>query len=66
MVISLNGKKIEIEEGITLKELINKKGLEPDRIVVEYNYQVLNQCEWEKTILKENDNLEVLRFVGGG
>ncbi|WP_373463297.1 sulfur carrier protein ThiS [Herbivorax sp. ANBcel31] len=66
LVISLNGKKIEIEEGITLKELINKKGLEPDRIVVEYNYQVLNQCEWEKTILKENDNLEVLRFVGGG
>lgn len=66
MIISLNGKKAEIKEGITLKELIDQKGLEPDRIVVEYNYRVLQQDEWEKTILKENDNLEVLRFVGGG
>ncbi len=66
MVILLNGKKTEIREEKTLKELINEKGLEPDRIVVEYNYQVLKQEEWEKTILKENDNLEVLRFVGGG
>ncbi len=66
MVILLNGKKTEIGEDKTLKELINEKGLEPDRIVVEYNYQVLKQDEWEKTILKENDNLEVLRFVGGG
>ncbi|AUG57370.1 MAG TPA: thiamine biosynthesis protein ThiS [Ruminiclostridium sp.] len=66
MFISLNGKKTEIKEGMTLKELIDEKGLEPERIVVEHNYQVLRQEEWEKTILKENDNLEVLRFVGGG
>jgi sulfur carrier protein len=66
LFISLNGKKTEIKEGMTLKELIDEKGLEPERIVVEHNYQVLRQEEWEKTILKENDNLEVLRFVGGG
>lgn len=66
MVISLNGKKEEVENGITLKKFINKKGLEPERIVVEYNYQVLKQDKWDETLLKENDNLEILRFVGGG
>lgn len=66
MVISLNGKKTEVKEGITLKELMSENGLEPERVVVEYNYQVLKQDKWDETLLKENDNLEVLRFVGGG
>ncbi|TYQ18393.1 UNVERIFIED_CONTAM: sulfur carrier protein [Acetivibrio alkalicellulosi] len=66
MEISLNGKKTDIDEGLSLIELIEQKGLEPERIVVEYNHQVLSKEHWDKTILKEGDNLEVLRFVGGG
>jgi sulfur carrier protein len=33
---------------------------------VEYNFQILPEQGWEKIILQENDNLEILRFVGGG
>ena len=67
MFISLNGKKTEIKKkGITLKELIDEKGLEPERIVVEHNYQDFKTGGVGETILKENDNLEVSRFVGGG
>ncbi|MFZ5986271.1 MAG: sulfur carrier protein ThiS [Bacillota bacterium] len=66
LTITLNGKKAEFDDGISLIELLSIKGLEPERVVVEYNFQVLKREEWDKVILKENDTLEVLRFVGGG
>ena len=66
MQITLNGKKLEVEQGTKLLELLEQKGLEPERVVIEYNYDILKKENWESTVLKENDNLEVLRFVGGG
>ncbi|ABN51832.1 MAG TPA: thiamine biosynthesis protein ThiS [Hungateiclostridium thermocellum] len=66
MFITLNGKQTEVDNGTTLVGLIQSKGLEPESIVVEYNYEVLPREKWDSVVLKENDNLEVLRFVGGG
>lgn len=66
MLIFLNGKEEEIRDGTTLSDFIRDKRLEPDRIVVEYNMQVSKKEDWDRVVLKENDRLEVLRFVGGG
>lgn len=66
MLIFLNGKETEIRDGTTLSDFIRDKGLEPDRIVVEYNMQVSKKEDWDRVVLEENDRLEVLRFVGGG
>ena len=64
--ILLNGQKETISENTTLLNFLTSNGLNPDTIVVEYNLNVLKNEEWSNTILKENDNLEVLSFVGGG
>ncbi|HHV29069.1 sulfur carrier protein ThiS [Acetivibrio mesophilus] len=66
MIITLNGKQTEIGEKTALMDLIQSKGLEPESIVIEYNRKVLRKEEWDSVVLKENDKLEVLRFVGGG
>lgn len=66
MNITLNGKKVMINEKINLMELVLSKQLEPERVVVEYNGKIINNDEWTEITLKENDNLELLRFVGGG
>lgn len=66
MKIFLNGKETEISEGIILTDLLKEKGLEPERVVVEYNRNIAGKEEWDNIVLKENDTLEVLRFVGGG
>ncbi|MCX7746728.1 MAG: sulfur carrier protein ThiS [Clostridia bacterium] len=66
MVITLNGSKEELRSGTTLTELIASKGLEPNRIVIEYNLEILKREDWDKVSLKENDTIEILRFVGGG
>ncbi|WP_058485750.1 sulfur carrier protein ThiS [Defluviitalea phaphyphila] len=66
MKIILNGKKENVQENITLMDLILSKNLNPDTIVVEYNLNIVKKEEWSNTFLKENDSIEVLRFVGGG
>ena len=66
MNITVNGKKEKIEKDISLLRFLQQKGIDPDTVVVEYNYEVVKKEEWDGIILKENDNLEVLRFVGGG
>ena len=66
MKIILNGNETEIEEGMRLPELIAAKGLDPGRIVVEYNGQIVRKDNREAVVIKENDRIEILRFVGGG
>jgi sulfur carrier protein len=66
MNIILNGQKTELEKAISLVELLESKGIEHDKVIVEYNFDILMRDDWSNTVLKENDNIEVLRFVGGG
>ena len=65
MQLSVNG-KIENFTKTTIDELIKDKGLNKHHIVVEYNETVVQRGEWDKIKLKDNDKLEILRFMGGG
>ncbi len=64
--ITLNGSSVEIEKQVTLIELLESKGIEHEKVIVEYNYDIIMRDDWNNTVLKEDDNIEVLRFVGGG
>lgn len=66
MKILYNGKELLVEDGITIARLLNQRGLKPDTVIVEYNYQLVMKEAWSNITLKENDVIEVLRFVGGG
>ncbi len=66
MILKINGKNEKIEQVTNLTRLIKDKGLCPERIVVEYNFQIVPKEEWGNINLQENDNLEIVSFVGGG
>ncbi|MGL5153045.1 MAG: sulfur carrier protein ThiS, partial [Clostridium sp.] len=36
------------------------------KVVVEVNFEIINNENYGSFIVKENDSLEVLSFVGGG
>ena len=40
MKVTVNGEIIDINEGTTLTGLLKEKGLEPERVVVEYNREI--------------------------
>ncbi len=66
MKIILNGKEEIIEEGSTIACLIAAKDINPLTVIVEYNLNLIGKETWDDIAIKENDRLEILRFVGGG
>lgn len=66
MNLKLNGKTVKIRENISLYDFLLSMQFELERLVVELNFEIAPKEKWKDIILKENDTIEVLRFVGGG
>lgn len=66
MVIKINGKTESVEKSYTITELVSKKGLSPEKIVIEHNLRIVPRGEWDGIAVKENDVIEIVSFVGGG
>jgi thiamine biosynthesis protein ThiS len=66
MDIQLNGQTTSVAAGITIGDLIREKDLDPATVVVEHNLTIIKTAELNQITLKQNDALEILRFVGGG
>ena len=65
MNIRVNG-KAETIDPCTIAELMMTKGLPAESLVVEHNLEIVKQAQWTEVSLKEDDQLELLSFVGGG
>lgn len=52
--------------GKTVMEMVHDLGFREDRIVVEYNGDILPKDSWTEVYLTAADRLEVVTFVGGG
>ena len=47
-------------------QLLEVLGLDPRTVVVELNRTIIRKQQLIETILKENDTVELVHFVGGG
>ena len=66
MQITINGERREVPNELTLEDLIRHLSLAPERLAVERNREVVRRTEWPRISLAENDQLEIIHFVGGG
>ena len=66
MKIFVNGDEKEFRAGISLAELITQLDLPAPRIAIELNREVVRRSDWGSTILKDDDRIEIVHFVGGG
>ena len=64
--MTLNGKNIDLQEQITVEELLNKYNLDPKKVVVEVNMEIVDDEVYSTYLLKNEDSIEVISFVGGG
>ena len=65
-VIVINGFKYLFNFTFTLLELMDYLGFNKNVIVIDYNGTILEKNNWELTILKTGDSLEILSIAGGG
>ena len=66
MKIRLNGDPREIEEARTLGSLVDELGLDRNWVVAERNSEVPDRKSWDETLLQDGDQVELVRFMGGG
>ena len=66
MKIQLNGESKTISEKTTVHNLLEEHKLQPERVVVELNKEILNKNDFITTFLSEGDSVEVIQFVPGG
>lgn len=64
----VNGKDVSLDRANSknLLDFVVLMGLNPDSIAIEYNGSIPSKDSWKGIILKDDDRLELVRFVGGG
>lgn len=66
MNIIINGKNKTLESPANLRELLEKLDLPTERVAIELNKSVVRKKDWTETIIKNDDRIEIIHFVGGG
>ncbi|UCE59567.1 MAG: sulfur carrier protein ThiS [Phycisphaerales bacterium] len=66
MRVTLNGKPDEIDEGATVADLLARLKLEPIRVAVEINEDIVPRKTFSNKRIQDGDRIEVVTFVGGG
>ena len=66
MEVMVNGKPMQLSEGVTAAKLLEQLGIHPERVVVEVNLTILKRDQLASTALKPGDQVEIVHFVGGG
>lgn len=66
MIVKLNDRPHEAEEGCTLANFIDRLGIQRDGIAVAIDYEVVPRSRWGETILTDNVELILIHAVSGG
>ncbi|HHD62767.1 MAG TPA: sulfur carrier protein ThiS [Desulfobulbaceae bacterium] len=66
MQIFCNGRQQDIDEGVTLSQLLVGLELPADTVVAEINKKIIDRDQYETLKLNQGDQVELIRFVGGG
>lgn len=66
MTITLNGEPYELPAPLTVSELLTRLDIDPRRVAVEHNLSVLKRGTFDRILVNEGDQVEIVNFVGGG
>ena len=65
MRVKINGEYMEVNS-LTISELLKELDINPQRIVVEVNLEIVKRDRFANYKIKEGDSIEIVNFVGGG
>jgi thiamine biosynthesis protein ThiS len=63
--LTINGEPREIAAA-TVARLVGELGLDPRKVAVERNLEIVPKSQFEATALNEGDRIEIVHFIGGG
>jgi thiamine biosynthesis protein ThiS len=63
--LTINGEPREIAAA-TVARLVGELGLDPRKVAVERNLEIVPKSQFEATLLGDGDRIEIVHFIGGG
>jgi thiazole synthase len=64
--VRVNGEHRRVPGGIRVAEMLNELGLDPLRVAVERNLEVMPRSRIGSVCVEDGDDYEIVHFVGGG
>jgi thiazole synthase len=64
--IRVNGEQRRVSSGTSLAEMVQGLGLDPLRVAVERNLEIVPRSSLGEVRVKDGDEYEIVHFVGGG
>ena len=64
--IKINGKVKLIRKGINLLNIVKKLRIPIKKVAIELNQEIIDKKKLSRIILKKNDKIEIVHFIGGG
>ena len=62
----MNGEPKRVPEGLDVERLLAWLAVDPSRVAVELNREIVRKTEWSAAMVREGAQIEVVWFVGGG
>ena len=66
LAIRVNGEHRRVNGGLSVAALVSELGLDPLRVAVERNLEVVPRSTLGEVRVEDGDTYEIVRFVGGG
>ena len=64
--IRLNGSFKFVKDNTNLSDLLKTLKIPLKKVAIEFNQEILDKKKLNKQILKNNDKIEIVHFIGGG
>ena len=64
--MKVNGTQVQLQEEKTLLQYLQENQYDISKIAVERNGEIVPKREYECVFLQQEDQLEIVQFVGGG
>jgi thiamine biosynthesis protein ThiS len=66
VTITLNGERFEMPAPMTVDALLASLEIDPRRVAIEHNLNILKRHRFPEVVIGEGDTVEIVNFVGGG
>ena len=66
MKITVNGEDQLLDGPISVSGLLVQLGISGGKVAIERNLEIVPKSAYVTTMLKENDTVEIVHFIGGG
>ncbi len=66
IILTVNGESRTFNDGTSIIKLLDVLNIEQRRVAVAINGEVVPRTEHDTTALKDGDQVEIVRMVGGG